>query len=729
MPRLALALPLPPAVAVSTVLALALVACDSSPSSVDADLPDAPARDGGVDAELPSPRPVAPFFEPERLQLEWWSGYLASGDDPVLPAIEQGTFTVPTREGMRELDWVRWDPGESGEFEPFRGGIVWAAAQLNVPEGRNVIVRTERALTVHLGTQRQPGDPYASGRIRVPLIAGRGDALAIRLLPGRGAPIVQLWTTPDELWMNTHDLTLPDVVVGEAEEQWIGVPILNLTDHPAIDATARVVGDDRFEETTTRHPSLPAGAVTQVAFRLVPRAPFEAPSDAVRVRLRIESDSMRWSYEREVTLRVVARATPYRRTFRSGIDESAQFYGVRPPPDHDRSSPKALVLSLHGAGVDALAQAQSYSARDWAWLAAATNRRPFGFDWEVWGRLDGLEVLEHAQRSFTIDPTRVYVTGHSMGGHGTWQFGVLFPGRFAVVGPSAGWSSFYTYVGRPRPGGVFARSMASSDTHAYVSNLARRAVYVIHGSADDNVPVRESRDMVALLRPIVADLTYHEEPGAGHWWDGENAPGVDCVDWVPLFETMERTRLDPTELEFDFRSPSPSVSARHSYVTIRSATDPLDDVRVVSSMGPGEGELTLATTNVRSLVLDGDALAARAVKRIIVDGTAVTVRAGPIPVGPQEGKHPEVYGPFNQVFHRPFCLVYANDAPQVEIDYAAYLASSWQVYGNGSACALPAHQVRPALRAERNLVWIGAWPSSGWAGTNPFVWNEGAGSF
>jgi hypothetical protein len=53
-------------------------------------------------------------------------------------------------------------------------------------------------------------------------------------------------------------------------------------------------------------------------------------------------------------------------------------------------SADALVLSLHGAGVQGIGQAQAYSPKDWAYLIAPTNRRPFGFDWEEWGRRNGL---------------------------------------------------------------------------------------------------------------------------------------------------------------------------------------------------------------------------------------------------------------------------------------------------------------------------------------------------
>src|SRR5262249_21128475 len=158
----------------------------------------------------------------------------------------------------------------------------------------------------------------------------------------------------------------------------------------------------------------------------------------------------------------------------SDIDGSAQYYGVVPPTGYDPSHSYALALTLHGAGVEGIGQAQAYSQKDWAFIVAPTNRRPFGFDWESWGRRDAIEVLDQAMGSFPIDPTRVYLTGHSMGGHGTWNVGVLFPGRFATLGPSAGWSTYYSYAGLAAPTGAFTRSQAPSDTFAYMKNLARR---------------------------------------------------------------------------------------------------------------------------------------------------------------------------------------------------------------------------------------------------------------
>ena len=125
-----------------------------------------------------------------------------------------------------------------------------------------------------------------------------------------------------------------------------------------------------------------------------------------------------------------------------------------------------------------------------------------------------------------------------MGGHGTWHVGASTPGRFAVLGPSAGWESFYSYGGSPRPQGPFARSRAHSDTLNYLSNIADRGVYIVHGDADDNVPIREGRNMFMAASQHTNDIEMHEEPGAGHWWNGDAGPGVDCVDWPPMFQFM-----------------------------------------------------------------------------------------------------------------------------------------------------------------------------------------------
>jgi poly(3-hydroxybutyrate) depolymerase len=686
--------------------------------------PDA-GEDAGDAGDAPL-RPVAPFAEPAPVALSEWmvAGPLVVSD-PYEAQLERGEFTDYPAAGADAFGvvWSRVEPGPEGKIAGRGAGIVYAAARVRLAEGQRLFARTEPTSAVWSNGVEAPGDFYHSRRHKVPLEQAAGDNLVVaRILGGRGDPNLELWTTTDELVFNFDDLTFPDPVEGEGWEAWLGVPVLNVSGKVVEGLIASVLESDAFVATQVELPALARGAVTQVAFRLKPKAPFGAAGGEVAVQLRLESESLEWSYQRETKLKIKAKGEPYRRTRLSAVDGSVQYYGVNPPKEFDAAKKYALVLSLHGAGVDAIGQAQAYASKDWTYIVAPTNRRGFGFDWEEWGRLDGTEALDHAMSVFNIDPTRVYVTGHSMGGHGTWQFGVHRTGRFATVAPSAGWSSFYTYVGDAKPTGPFGRARASSDTNTYATNLARRGVYIIHGSADDNVPVREGRDMYALVKQITGDTVYHEEPGAGHWWDYPETPGADCVDWPPLFEFMKTRTLDPFELQFGFRTPSPWVASRHSYVTVQSVTTPYNDA-VVTSTAAGD-TVTVTTTNVRGMELDGAALRAKGISKAVVNGEERSVPEGVLAVGPQEGKSKDRQGPFNQVFHRPFCLAWKDDAPPVYERFAAYLTSYWNIYGNGQACGLPLSRVTAELRASHNIVYLGV-PSAAIPGaTPPLSWDS-----
>lgn len=726
-------------------------AADSGGGLGDA-IPDAnsdAASDGGADAPDGAtapfdPPPVAPARDPTPVAVSsWFLGFLPAGNsDPVGDDLDRGTFEMPA-EGT-DADGVRWiatTADENGGIVGFPQYLGYAAALVPVPPGERLFARADRGLAVYGGGAPQPADVYGHRKMRLPLAATYGgeagaDAVVVYQASGqRGAPEIALWSTPDELVFNLADVTAPDLLAGDATERWLGAAVLNLTAAPALDLRAWVVESDAFVATEVVYPSLPPGAATQVGFRLQPKAawpeppppPPDGPAEPLRVpvTLRLASPSLDWTYETTLELEVVDRSTPYRQTFRSPVDHSVQYYGVQEPSEPNAGEEYALVLSLHGAGVEAIGQARSYSKKSWAYVVAPTNRRPFGFDWEEWGRLNALAALDDATARFPVKDSRVYLTGHSMGGHGTWHVGVTTPTRFAVIGPSAGWASFYTYTGDEKPGGAFGRARAHSDTLQYLTNLSHRGVFIIHGEADDNVPVREGRDMYARLQGVVpeADLFYYEQPGAGHWWDGDLSPGADCVDFPLLFRFMDERRLDPSELAFTFTAPMASYNPDHSFVTLRSCADPYQDCTVASALAADDAtRVVLTTDNVRSLVLDGAALTAKGVASVEVDGQAVAVTEGPIPVGPQDGKHPGQYGPYNEVYRRPFCWVYADDAPAFRAQ-VAYLASTWTFIGNGHSCALPVSALTPAVRDAYNLIYVGV-PRDQVPTDLPFEWDD-----
>ncbi|MBR57701.1 MAG: hypothetical protein CMH54_06535 [Myxococcales bacterium] len=697
-------------------LLLCYAACSGGPSKgsdvVDTDTLVADSIDSNDATDTGTPpieiAPTAPYSEPEPLAVAaWMVGVIWDPDqNAVASQLDYGVFEMPEA-GPDEYGvvWVEKVPEENGSIGSYSPSIVYAATVIEVEETTRLIARADRASSIYLNGGLQPGDVYASGKTRVPFILQPGKNLLVVQAYGRNNDVrISLWTTVDELAFNLNDTTMPHLVVDRADHQHIGVPILNMTNNAISDVTARVIENDVFAETSVHYPSIGPAAVTQIGFELFPKAPYVASEDGIPVTLRLESQSLDWSYEREVVIPTVDASDGYRRTFRSPVDASIQYYGVREPIEVDPEQKYGLVLSLHGAGVQGIGQARSYKPKEWTYIIAPTNRRPFGFDWEEWGRLNGLMALANAREHFSIDDTRIHLTGHSMGGHGTWHVGVTTPGHFAVIAPSAGWQSFYTYGGSNKPGGPFARSRAHSDTLNYITNIAKRTIYIIHGTADDNVPFSEGQAMHEAVSEVCEEVYFHQEPDAGHWWDGDQSPGVDCVDWPPLFEVMESRTVDPLELDFNFISPSPSYSPWHSYIRLQSAITPYEDLTVNSS--EEDQGLTLTTDNVRSMQIDGAALRARGLETIQIDGEMVDLPDGLLEWGPTDGKNESLHGPYNQVYHQPFCFVYGEER-QAYAQVVAYMTSFWNLIGNGHSCALPFSDLTEDIEEDYNLIFVG----------------------
>ena len=701
---------------------------DAGPTDARLDSVDGKAGDGAKPDK--GPPTVAPVKDPTAVTVkEWMVGWIPSSmsSDPIISTLEAGTFKYPkTGYDAFKIHWSARAPEKNGGLGKFPGGISYAATKVKLTAPARLFIRSGPTYRVWINGVSQPGDVYGSRRVWVPLPAKAGENLVvIRIRGGSSAVQAELWTTPDELVMNFKDATLPDPLVGDTAVQCVGVPVLNLSGKAALEVTASVVAGAHFDASSVKYPALGPDAVSQVAFTLKPKAAFTKAGEKVTAKLRLTSPSLDYIYEREVTLTTAGADKAYRRTRVSTTDGSCQFYGVLQPSGYDKAKKYALVLSLHGAGVNALSQAKSYSQKDWAFIVAPTNRRRFGFDWEVWGRLDALEALDHAMKTFPIDPTKVYVTGHSMGGHGTWHVSVMHPGRFATASPSAGWSSFYSYGGSSKPSGTFARTQAHSNTNNYLSNLARRGVYILHGSADTNVPVSEGQNMYKEVKKHSSDVKYHEEPGKGHWWNGSKSKGTDCVDWPEMFAFMKARKLDPHELDFDFKTPAPGVTSRHSYVSILSQKDPFKD-STLSSKKKDATTVTLTTANVRGMVLDGKALKAKGISTVVVDGKSVSVTGADVTVGEKTGKKPGVYGPFNEVMYRPFCFVYPDTGAKEYAQYAAYLISYWAVIGNGQACAMTLTQFKKSPPKDRNIIFLGVASKDIDKATLSFSWDSSA---
>jgi pimeloyl-ACP methyl ester carboxylesterase len=553
---------------------------------------------------------------------------------------------------------------------------------------------------------------------------GTNDLL---LLGGRGRVRAKLSAPKATTQFDLGDVTQPDLIAGEAMDTHAAVPVLNATAASLDDLVIQaIIAGEVF---STPLPSLPPLSTRKFGFTIKGPPPEKDGEIAINLRLRKQGSSQPLD---TATIKLAVRkpGQSYKRTFISEIDGSVQYYAVQPAhPPADAKDPPALVLTLHGASVEAIGQANAYGGKSWAHIVAPTNRRPFGFDWEDWGRLDALEVLNIAKTTLQTDPGRTYLTGHSMGGHGAWHVGVTFPDRFAAVAPSAGWVSFWSYAGAVKPGQtspvqeLLARAMNPSDTVALARNTAAGGIYVLHGEADDNVPVGQARTMRGVLGQFHPDFAYYERPGAGHWW------GNECVDWPPLFDFLSRHTL-PRRREvrkIDFTTASPSVSPRSYWATIEAQQHAFKFSHVELSCDPQKRRFAGKTENVARLALDLAPLKQAEPFSVELDGQKLDKIGWPkkerlwlarekeqwsvIDEPAPSLKGPRRSGPFKDAFRNRMVFVYGTQGSREETAWALararYDAETFWYRGNGSVDVVADTDALVLADRDRNVILYG----------------------
>ncbi|MBI2073031.1 MAG: dienelactone hydrolase family protein [Gemmatimonadetes bacterium] len=140
-----------------------------------------------------------------------------------------------------------------------------------------------------------------------------------------------------------------------------------------------------------------------------------------------------------------------------------------------------------------------------------------------------LAALRQTMADFGTDPARLYLTGLSMGGRGTWYLAYRNPDLFAAVAPICGWVIPVPFDSRFDP-------VVPVDSGPALPALARRLqrvpIWIFHGEVDRVVPVAGSRDPAAALGAANADVRYTELLGVDHnAWDA--AYGSDeFVRWL-----------------------------------------------------------------------------------------------------------------------------------------------------------------------------------------------------
>ena len=215
-------------------------------------------------------------------------------------------------------------------------------------------------------------------------------------------------------------------------------------------------------------------------------------------------------------------------------DKKALNYRIHLPKNMDPKKRYPLVLFLHGAGergddnkrqlAHGAKQLLDYSEKSNNNAIIIAPQCPKNKKWVnvPWGELSHkmpeepsdsmrlvIQLLHESFKTLPVDQNRVYVTGLSMGGFGTWDIIQRHPEIFAAAMPICG----------------------GGDT-AFAEKLTKLPIWAFHGSQDKVVKTVRSRDMIAAIKKAGGKPTYTELKGIGHNSWTKAYRNQDALKWM-----------------------------------------------------------------------------------------------------------------------------------------------------------------------------------------------------
>ena len=605
-----------------------------------------------------------------------------------------------------EIKWqiVKADSANRFRGRGFGGGGGYLYFTYTADKAKTALLNISGNNGVFFNGELHAGDPYNSGWLYIPVKLKKGlNELYVR---SGGMMTVKLVFPAQPIRLNTGDPTLPFIVLGSGNRS-LKAAVVVINASAAALKNYEIKSSIGEKEVTTKIPDIPAMATRKVIFELNGEGISAKGQHECVIRLQYKGKPVD---EKKIMIDAVEPTDKYSETFVSDIDGSLQYFAVTPQSPSGSQKSAALFLSVHGAGVEAIGQARAYQQKDWGTLVAATNRRPRGFNWEDWGRLDALEVLHIAKQKFQPDPKQVYLTGHSMGGHGTWFLGATYPDKWAAIAPCAGYPTLKEYGSAdgliPAKGvsdieQILLRASNQSDVPKLASNYKPLGVYIFHGDSDRTVSVNYARQMRKLLADFHTDMSYYEYPGGEHWF------GDQSVDWKPIFDFFKWHSIAPDSNidNIDFTTASPGISSSYRWASVEQQVYPLQYSRIQLNRNKKNNSIVGSTENVHLLKLKLDQFGNNTLVKIWLDSLNAiqyTTKAkedsiflirqdnqwtvtGKVAA---EEKGPQRYGTFKEPFNHRMIFVYGTKGNATEnkwtLEKAKYDAETWYYRGNGA---------------------------------------------
>lgn len=216
-------------------------------------------------------------------------------------------------------------------------------------------------------------------------------------------------------------------------------------------------------------------------------------------------------------------------------DEEVYHYRLLKPAKIEPDTRYPIVLFLHGAGergddnkLQLLYLPEQMAQPEWRekypcfliapqcrankqWVEVPFNSKSSQMPEQPGDQMQvAIGILDEVLKEFPTDPRRVYLTGLSMGGYGSWDLGIRHPERFAAIVPICG---------------------GGDETQA--NRLVDVPVWAFHGAEDQAVPVERSRRMIEAIKQAGGKPDYTEFEKVGHnSWTPAYSDTDGVIPWM-----------------------------------------------------------------------------------------------------------------------------------------------------------------------------------------------------
>ncbi|HZL11367.1 MAG TPA: prolyl oligopeptidase family serine peptidase [Prolixibacteraceae bacterium] len=215
-----------------------------------------------------------------------------------------------------------------------------------------------------------------------------------------------------------------------------------------------------------------------------------------------------------LTMIVPSMGQSAQKKMKTTIQAEINYLMFLPKDYSEKGEPSPMIVFLHGSGERGN---DLEKVKAWGPPAIVEKNPDFPFivlspqcpEGQWWNSYLIKGMIDDVLATYNVDKNRVYLTGLSMGGFGTWDLAIAYPNYFAAIAPICG-------GGNPQ----------------LIYQLKDIPIWVFHGKKDTSVPEERSAEMVEALKKIGANVEYTVLPEGGHadaWIYAYNKAGL--FDW------------------------------------------------------------------------------------------------------------------------------------------------------------------------------------------------------